>query len=1102
MKRILRFLAVGVLSLLVAICFVSCGNEGNGEIELSIKETATPNTNFVLGEDVKLEGGVLIVKDGDNVSEVSMTAEGVTVTGYDKNTLGEQTVTVTYLEKSVTLSVTYVERMIVTDFTADYLQGTEFDLGKGKLKITRDNGTTFTVAFSNTKVSFSGFDPDKIGEQTVTAIYKQNDATYSASFKVTVYEIESIKLVPPSKISYKSHDTGINVIGGQIVLTGKGGELKSTVGVNEDMINGFDLTAANRFNSPYTQTVNVRYNGVDYPYEIKITYSDISDFNDVTAGLSAIDFAEWDTWSSETNLPTVEDSLGEELVRIMRVYVKMDADERKLIDSATAKKAARAAMVWAYGEWYDDMITLSDAFTVVNGYIEITAESENAAKNAIEALKISDRDLYNYSDIISALALRFANDRVFGSVTFNRFPNITAEDYAELSETLEYMVELHALIEKVPATWSEDGVENYSTEIALIFDKIVNGGYYSYSYAQLYRVVSSWRAADDAFDFLFNYYYLKSDLDSLVKLSNVSLPTELEQIFSYIYMAIECSENINSYNGNTTRVFYGYYMAEQLSTLLLLGNDAMQKDLFYIIPLNGMLGLGNSAELTEYTFYNVLEYIRTMAGGYYYYSAGLLGIESYETFMNEYLYVLRRYSTDASYKTSEEFGEDAERLMRVYMELTPSEQASLAVTLNVFHGTEYGAPYMFDTSGEYAKFETQLAQLFRIYYHGLFESEAGKNAYTALMIATEAYTQRYTTPNWKSVYDEKMALVKTLLSSMSTDEQELFNSKLGYIATKYNTLVATSIKHQQTTTTAGLDLKGWEDEFSALHEALLFTELGMLYTNNNIRYYDIFLAAYERAERIANDILKNAPAEVVEIYRHAGLYSSKSYDEFFTEGWVDSDPESTEYMSYEYALSVFRSHYINAINVNILGSSIYDDYFGESGLRAFTEKCYDLFVPFLMQQLFEGASDTKFDSEKIMDAIYAFSKLTTYEKLVFLQYMDVADGNIFIMSVGSFAASNHTDKAATLVQDLINLEIGYIVYDYHISVGTSSDKDIADALEILKTRLDTVKDEFSALDGEDESSFAPFEELYNEITARAEKAISDAATPDDGGAAA
>ena len=138
MKRILRFLAVGVLSLLVAICFVSCGNEGNGEIELSIKETATPNTTFVLGEDVKLEGGVLIVKDGDNVSEVSMTAEGVTVTGYDKNTLGEQTVTVTYLEKSVTISVTYVERMIVTDFTADYLQGTEFDLGKGKLKITRD----------------------------------------------------------------------------------------------------------------------------------------------------------------------------------------------------------------------------------------------------------------------------------------------------------------------------------------------------------------------------------------------------------------------------------------------------------------------------------------------------------------------------------------------------------------------------------------------------------------------------------------------------------------------------------------------------------------------------------------------------------------------------------------------------------------------------------------------------------------------------------------------------------------------------------------------------------------------------------------------------
>lgn len=1091
MKRILRFLAVGVLSLLLAVCFISCGDETNGEIELSVKESSQPNTTFVLGQDVNLAGGVLLVKEGDSITEVKMTGEGVSVSGYDKNKLGEQTVTVTYLGKSVTVNIKYVERMTASDYTTEYLCGDEFDIAKGKLKITRDNGTSFTVSLSSSKVKIDGFDPQKIGEQTVSVKYQQNNDVYSTSFKVTVYEIEQIKLINPNKITYKSHDTALSAIGGQLVLTGKGGELKSSVRVTEDMISGFDLSAANRENSPLTQTLKVHYNGVDYPYDIKITYTPVSDFCNVAKGLSSIDFAEWDNWSDPNEIPKVDDALGKELVYVMQLYLdEMSAEERELLNKNDVKNAARAAIIWAYGNWFDDMILFGDAFTVVGGSIQISAKSENAVKEAITELEKTDRDIYNYSDIICDLVTRFANESVYKGITFSAFPTIPNEDYKALSAMFEYMLALDELIDKVPKNWEELGVEQFGSEIAAIFDKIVNGGYYTYANAQLYAAVSSWRKANDVFDFMFNYYYEKEDLESLVILSNVSLPKDLKEIFDYIYMALECAQNVSAYKGNTTRMFYGYYMAEHLSTLLLLGSDSMQKELFYLIPLNGMLGIGNSSNLTEYTFYNILEYLRTMPGGYYYFSAGLLGNEGFEAFMDEYMYVLRRWNTDAAYKVSAEFSEDVEGLLRLYMDLDPSEQASLAVTLNVFHGTEHGAPYLFDATGEHAAYETQFAAMLRVHYQGLFDTNAGKDAYVALMTATEVFAQRYTINNWQTVYNEKMALVESMLSTMSTEEQALFGQKFNYILEKYDSLIATSSKHKDTTSLSGLDLKGWEDEFEQLRTALVFTELGMLYTQNNIRYYNIFLAAYERAERIATNILLNAPEEVVEIYYYAGLYSDNLYYEFF--GQENPSTEEITYMSYQYIISVFRSHYMNAINQGILKSSIYDEYVADNGLKAFLEKSYDLLIPFLHTTLLESDKAPEFDSAKMVDLIYAFSRLDTYSKIVFLQYMDDTSSSLFSSAFMSFTNSEYTSGAASLIQSIINFEFSYMVYDYNLNVGTSSEEDIAKSLEAVKSGIEELKREFGALAGEDEASFAPFVNLYNEIVERTDKAIADA----------
>jgi formiminotetrahydrofolate cyclodeaminase len=67
-----------------------------------------------------------------------------------------------------------------------------------------------------------------------------------------------------------------------------------------------------------------------------------------------------------------------------------------------------------------------------------------------------------------------------------------------------------------------------------------------------------------------------------------------------------------------------------------------------------------------------------------------------------------------------------------------------------------------------------------------------------------------------------------------------------------------------------------------------------------------------------------------------------------------------------------------------------------------------------------------------------------------------------------------------------------MVYDYNLNVGTSSEEDIAKSLEAVKSGIEELKREFGALAGEDEASFAPFVNLYNEIVERADKAIADA----------
>ena len=89
------------------------------------------------------------------------------------------------------------------------------------------------------------------------------------------------------------------------------------------------------------------------------------------------------------------------------------------------------------------------------------------------------------------------------NITFAAFPTIPNEDYLDLIELFEYMVDLDELFGAIPATWREDGVEGFGNEVEAIFDKIINGGYYGYAYAEIYNTVSGEKHSNRPYSGLF-----------------------------------------------------------------------------------------------------------------------------------------------------------------------------------------------------------------------------------------------------------------------------------------------------------------------------------------------------------------------------------------------------------------------------------------------------------------------------------------------------------------------------------------------------------------------------------------------------------------------
>lgn len=1049
MKKITKITLL-LLALMLTLCAaVACGDTeepgtGGSVTEISVTETGMPQLLYVVGTELDLSNGLLQVKEGDTTKEIPLNTEGVTVTGYDKTRVGEQTLTITYGGKTTQIVVTVVQRMQAVEYVADYLVGNPLDLSRGRLKIFRNDGTDYKVTLADSKVAVTGFDAGKTGTQTLTATYQSGEESYTCSFDVTVYAMESATLTAPKKTSYNSHDGVLDATGGLLTFTGKNGALKKEVTVTKDMISGFDLSAVNKDNTPLMQTLTVTYGEKTYQYDVKLVYTGVSRFKDECAPFLSLN------WESE-EYPAYE-TLGELSLELMEIYMDLSFAEQSYITKEEYLNVARTALMYGMDRMEDEFEQLQDAFIVSGGEYYFTCTSYDKVKAAVELMQNEENDIYRYSPLILQMIEAFKEETVTPDFFFGDLGMIDHDTYGTLLLLLEHVLDVADKMLLIGTDWQEVGVQTYAPQIEALYRKLVVTDYEGSVLSELYTLVSKWRADDDLFDILYTYYYNQNDLATLRTLAPLGLPGELRLVLAHAYGMIDQLSMISQYAQNdATMLFYHYYAALTAADRIKNGPDGMVKELYNTLPVNAILGMDDD---TSFYIDDLLNYLCTMEGGYYQFCGSMLGIEKYHVLLDLYVDLVMQSLDNPAFEGSAEYKSNVETMMALYIALTPAEQLNFLGTLNVFYIANM-PPLMFETDEDAQALSCLFVMILNQHYGELLGEENVK-VYQDLMLAIEIYAKRFSIEDWKTKFLAKMDAVTAALPGLDDVTEEKFYAYLGAAYEKY---LAISARYAEDAKEP--DLGVWKEKFEQLAEALVNVELSSyLIVQGNMQMYTMLFSAYERALVLANEILA-APEEIVKIYYYEPLY------QFMDVEAEEGEEPSTPTVSLDHAMWHLRAVYINSLLTLNNGSSIYDFYV-TSDLPAFLAAAYDVIWPYMYQD--EDPATASFDKARVFAAMKLFRELSAEEQMVFAIWMDSQYGIYYAALDAFFAELNMTDAANKAAVALQKLENACLIYRVMLS------EEAFDAMELAFAELQTAY--AGVISAEDKASFADFEEAY------------------------
>ena len=166
-----------------------------------IEVTKPTKTEYNYGEDLNLSGlSVKAVMKSGNKTNVAI--NNCKITGYNKNKLGNQTITISYNEKIATFQVIvrdYITNIEIVEPTkTEYNYGEDLNLSGLSVKAVMKSGNKTNVALNDCKIT--GYNKNKIGDQTIIVDYGGKVATFKVRVNNYVTGIEIAK--KPTKNQY------------------------------------------------------------------------------------------------------------------------------------------------------------------------------------------------------------------------------------------------------------------------------------------------------------------------------------------------------------------------------------------------------------------------------------------------------------------------------------------------------------------------------------------------------------------------------------------------------------------------------------------------------------------------------------------------------------------------------------------------------------------------------------------------------------------------------------------------------------------------------------------------------------------------------------
>lgn len=1066
-----------LLAVLTALLLLACATAVAcaGAQNVSIDNNSAPQTIYVVGSELNLDKGALNV---DGVS-VPLNADGVEITGYDKDKLGQQTLTVTYKGKSVQLLINVVPAFQAAEKYV-YFLGETIEDAHPRFIVTAQDGTQTPVNIGDAGLTITGFDSTTAKDTlTLNASYTANGQTVTGTFDVSVCD-PTVTFRKPSKLEYGNHETKLDMTGASLTLKDATGTTTRNVSASDFTTENYNPAAVDSANTEATQTIAVKYRGRQVAtFDVTITYSNVSKFRDAAAELAKLDWSCYERPTEEN--PGMREPAGatpelEQLsVDMLKLYYTFTRNDLVYLRLSELESVARLAVVYSYNKWMNDVEVFSDAFTIDEvGAVAYTCRTLDAAQQAFAKLQNeSDADTANILAISDLMNNSILLDNCKNSILYvgSKAENDEGEvvdvelkisDLASvvrsssfmrrIREVLDWSIKAYNELGSIPSPtdWQTADLSSYAAQIDEAYQTVMEISNSEASDASLFPLLNSWREDKDYFEFLYRYYFAdfsdsssessSASLRKIDSLAQLMMPVPLEnlretytsgqvaQLLLQTYASAVSQSSQVPLLLESTLFLYLYQQATEQAEALLETQDTLYQFLYtvYYAPVLSEMLSGD---------YGYLALRSTSAYD-----------EDVQNIWNQYFTLWNQYNENPDVLQEDSFGLGIKDMFDSFLKLMPYQQYKFITSLSYLYGmypsTNAPQATLYPDADGY--FTSDFATFIYSYYFDLLGIDANDPAGTAydvftdLLLALESFANEDYDSFCNYMLSAKTAYEGTWTGSA---QKTVFDNYLSGFYTKYANYFALYEQVQDGEETVWqfktTDLGEYKADFDALYTATGSASLAALYIDDeyglagsSVGLYLPFLSAFESILDITAK-LETAGDDILNAYYFLP-YGDNSNEPLY-DGVYDA---KDNYLRYLLSLGVEPTTYETA---TALRSFLKDN-------QTYFWTIASAFIPAYQGEKFDFT-----DAEAMTELLTQFVAIDPDQQFLMIQ-MDGA--NLFFSGLEAFAAQvfEADSPEATLFAGLLTLDITYIAYT-QAPDGTieSTDEATGDTIEVPYT---------------------------------------------------